>query len=67
MSRVIGLAIRLLGLAVAGGGFGLIGFGMGGPFGAVLLFAIGGFIGFFMAPLFWRRITRSNTKSNGGQ
>lgn len=60
MSRIIGLAIRLCGLVLAGGVSGLIGFGMGGPFGAVLLSAIGGFIGFFVAPIFWHRITKSN-------
>jgi hypothetical protein len=60
MARIIGLAIRLVGLAVLGAIFGLIGFGMAGPFGAALLFAIGGFIGFFAAPSFWRRTTKSN-------
>lgn len=60
MSRIIGLAMRVGGLCVAGGIAGLVGFGMGGAFGAALLFAIGGFIGFFTAPLFWRRITGSN-------
>ena len=67
MSRIIGLAMRLVGLILAGGTSGLIGFGMGGPLGAALLFAIGGFIGFFVAPMFWRRLTKSNKASNGGQ
>lgn len=62
MSRIIGLAIRLCGLVLAGGASGLIGFGMGGPLGAVLLFAIGGFIGFFVAPLVLRMVS-----SNKGQ
>lgn len=59
MSRIIGLAMRLCGLVLAGSAFGLIGFGMGGPFGAALLFAIGGFIGFFMAPMVWRRFSKT--------
>lgn len=54
MSRIIGLAIRLCGLVLAGGASGVIGLGMGGPVGAILLFAIGGFIGFFAAPMVWR-------------
>ncbi|WP_022704585.1 hypothetical protein [Pseudorhodobacter ferrugineus] len=62
MSRIIGLAIRLCGLVLAGGASGLVGFGMGGPVGAVLLFAIGGFIGFFAAPMVWRFVA-----SNKGQ
>lgn len=60
MARIKGLAIRLVGLVIAGGLGGLIGLGMGGPLGAVLLFAIAGFIGFFAAPMFWRRISTSN-------
>ena len=63
MSRIIGLGIRLLGHIVAGSVAALIGFGMGGPFGAASLLAVGGFIGFFVVPLFWHRITTSN----GGQ
>lgn len=63
MARIIGLAIRLCGLLALGSLSGLLGFGMGGPLGAALLFAIGGFIGFFTGPMIWRRITRSN----GGQ
>ncbi len=62
MSRIIGLAMRLCGLVVAGAASGIIGFGMGGPVGAALLFAIGGFIGFFAAPMVWRIWT-----SNKGQ
>ena len=54
MSRIIGLAMRLCGLVVAGAASGIIGFGMSGPVGAALLFAIGGFIGFFAAPMVWR-------------
>lgn len=63
MVRIIGLAIRLVGLAAFGGVSALIGFGIGGPLGAALLFTIGGFIGFFAAPTVWRR----TTKSNGGR
>ena len=63
MGRIIGLALRLTGLAVFGLLGGLAGFGMGGPLGAVLLFAIAGFIGFFAAPTIWR----SMTKPKGGR
>lgn len=59
MSRIIGLAMRLCGLVLAGGVFGLAGLGMGGPMGAVLLAALGGFIGFFVAPMVWRHLTTS--------
>lgn len=62
MTRLISLAIRLVGLVLLGGIGGAIGFGMGGPPGAILLGLIGGFIGFFVAIAVWR----GASKSNGG-